>query len=73
MNEIEAIGDVAQGGLTARAVEPPAEPAPRFSLGPPGSDRRRILFFALTGAFAIAILVVFRDVLAPFALALVIA
>jgi predicted PurR-regulated permease PerM len=56
-------------------VEPPAEPGSRsfFSFGPPGSDRRRVLFFAITAAAVVAIIVVFRAVLAPFALALVLA
>jgi predicted PurR-regulated permease PerM len=39
----------------------------------PGSNRRRIAFFAITGALALGILWVFRAVLAPFLIALVVA
>jgi predicted PurR-regulated permease PerM len=42
-------------------------------LGPPGSDRRRLIFFAIAGAGIVAVLAVFREVLAPFAMALVVA
>ncbi|HEY8432664.1 MAG TPA: AI-2E family transporter [Sandaracinaceae bacterium] len=43
------------------------------SLGPPGSRRRRLIFFAVTGTLLVLVLFVFRAVLAPFALGLVIA
>ncbi len=43
------------------------------SLGPPGSRRRRLIFFTVTGALLVTILFVFRGVLAPFAMGLVIA
>ncbi|MCA9608599.1 MAG: AI-2E family transporter [Myxococcales bacterium] len=43
------------------------------SLGPVGSARRRLVFFAVTVPGAIGILYFFREVLTPFALALVIA
>lgn len=39
----------------------------------PGSNRRRVAFFAVTGALALSILWVFRAVLAPFLIALVVA
>lgn len=39
----------------------------------PGSRARRIAFFAVTGGFLLGILWIFREVLAPFALALVVA
>ncbi len=39
----------------------------------PGSNRRRIVFFTITGALAFGILWVFRAVLAPFLIALVVA
>ncbi len=43
------------------------------SLGPAGSSRRRALFFAVTAPIAIGILIFFREVLAPFALAVILA
>ncbi|MBZ0120319.1 MAG: AI-2E family transporter [Sandaracinaceae bacterium] len=42
-------------------------------LGAPGSRRRRTIFFAVSGAIAVAVLWSFREVLTPFALALVVA
>lgn len=39
----------------------------------PGSERRRRIFFAVSGALALLILVAFREVLAPFVLACVVA
>jgi predicted PurR-regulated permease PerM len=39
----------------------------------PGSRSRRIAFFAVTSALVVAILWVFRDILAPFLIALVVA
>lgn len=55
-------------------MEPTAERPSRLpSLGPPGSRRRRLVFFTVTGSLLVAILFLFRGVLAPFALGLVIA
>ena len=55
-------------------MDPPAERPSRLpSLGPVGSRRRRAIFFAITGALAVLILWVFREVLAPFFLAVVVA
>lgn len=42
-------------------------------LGPVGSPRRRFLFFAVTGTAVVAILLFFRAVLTPFALAVIVA
>lgn len=56
-------------------TEPTGEERPSRlpALGPPGSRRRRTIFFAVTGALLLGILFIFRGVLAPFALGLVIA
>jgi predicted PurR-regulated permease PerM len=55
-------------------VDPSVERPSRLpSLGPPGSRRRRLLFFAVTGALLIGLLILFREVLAPFFLAVVMA
>jgi len=43
------------------------------SLGPQGSQRRRLLFFAVWAPIALGVLVFFREVLTPFALAVVLA
>jgi len=43
------------------------------SFGPPGSRRRRLVFFAVTGGLLLGALLLFREVLAPFALALIVA
>ncbi len=43
------------------------------SLGPVGSRRRRLLFLGVSFAGAVAVLVAFREVLAPFALAVILA
>lgn len=42
-------------------------------LGPPGSSRRRAIFFAVTGPLALGVLLFFREVLTPFALAVIVA
>lgn len=52
---------------------PEERPSRLPSLGPPGSRRRRAIFFAVTGTLLVALLFVFRGVLAPFALGLVVA
>ena len=43
------------------------------SLGPVGSRRRRAVFFAITGTLTVAAVWLFREVLAPFLLALILA
>lgn len=43
------------------------------SLGPVGSRRRRLLFLSVSGVAVVAVLAVFREVLTPFALAVVLA
>lgn len=52
---------------------PDERPSRLPSLGPPGSRRRRAVFFTVTGALLIGVLYVFRGVLAPFALGLIVA
>ena len=54
-------------------MDPTDPPSQLTSLGAPGSPRRRALFFAVSGSAVIAALYLFREVLTPFALALVIA
>ncbi len=54
-------------------MEPTERPSRLPSLGPPGSRRRRAIFFAVCGAILVAILIAFREVLTPFALGVVLA
>jgi predicted PurR-regulated permease PerM len=54
-------------------LEETERPSRLPSLGPPGSRRRRAIFFAVCGALLVSILVVFRGVLTPFAVGLVLA
>lgn len=53
---------------TRETLEPPAH-----TTNGPGSRSRRIAFFAVTAALGVGILWAFREVLAPFAIALVVA
>ncbi len=54
-------------------MEPTERPSRIPSLGPPGSRRRRAIFFAVCGGLLLGILYAFREVLTPFALGLVLA
>lgn len=54
-------------------MERPDAPSILTGSSGPGSRSRRIAFFAVTGALLVGILWIFREVLAPFALALIVA
>ncbi|WP_053233765.1 AI-2E family transporter [Sandaracinus amylolyticus] len=54
-------------------MERPDPPSLLTGQSGPGSRSRRIAFFAVTGALVVGILWVFREVLAPFAIALIVA